>query len=168
MVLYRGARSLCVHAPFWSGRAGPRGCRAAADFAAAGAAISQRSFSVAAHSTAAQVSIPPPAASKTTDAARDPGSCQRRHREGADKEGTLAAMKALWRELADPKSRNIGPRREDHTAGRDREPKKAGCRLVSRRSDQGQAAPALAPVFNRVTPGFWGRRPPTYCVATTK
>ena len=29
------------------------------------------------------------------------------HREGADKEGTLAAMKALWRELADPKSRNI-------------------------------------------------------------
>jgi hypothetical protein len=45
--------------------------------------------------------------SKTTDAARDPGSCQRGHCEGADKEGTLAAMKALWRELADPKSRNI-------------------------------------------------------------
>ena len=43
--------------------------------------------------------------SKTT--ARDPGSRQRGHREGADEEGTLAAMKALWRELADPKSRNI-------------------------------------------------------------
>ena len=40
--------------------------------------------------------------SKTTDAARDPSSRQRGHREGADKEGTLAAMKALWRELADP------------------------------------------------------------------
>jgi hypothetical protein len=60
-------------------------------------------FSVAAHSTAAQFSIPPPAASKTTDAARDPSSRQRGHREGADKEGILAAMKALWRELADPK-----------------------------------------------------------------
>ena len=43
--LTRGARSLFAHAPFWSGRAGPRGCRAAADFAAAGAAISQRSRS---------------------------------------------------------------------------------------------------------------------------
>ena len=28
---------------------------------------------------------------------------------------------------------------------------------MSRRSDQGQAAPALASVFNRVTPGFWGQ-----------
>ena len=36
---------------------------------------------------------------------------------------------------------------------------------MSRRSDQGQAAPALASVFNRVTPGFWGQRPPTYRVA---
>src|SRR6516225_4773652 len=61
------------------------------------------SFSVAAHSTAAQFSIPPPAASKAIDAARDPSSRKRGHREGADKEGTLAAMKALWRELADPK-----------------------------------------------------------------
>ena len=43
--LTRGARSLCGHAPFWSGRAGPPGRRAAADFAAAGAAISQRSRS---------------------------------------------------------------------------------------------------------------------------
>ena len=41
--------------------------------------------------------------SKTTDAARDPCSRQRGHRAGSDKKGTLAAMKALWRELADPK-----------------------------------------------------------------
>src|SRR5215467_860269 len=59
-------------------------------------------FSVAAHSTAAQFSIPTPAANKTTDAGRDPSSGQRGHREGADKEGTLAAMNALWLELADP------------------------------------------------------------------
>ena len=52
---------------------------------------------------AAQFPIPTPAASDTTDAAREPSSRQRGHREGADKEGTLAAMKALWRELADPK-----------------------------------------------------------------
>jgi hypothetical protein len=79
-------------------------------------------FSVAPHSTAAQFSIPPPAASKTTDAARGPSSRQRGHREGADKEGTLAAMKALRRELADPNiNEHHGP---DHTAGRDREPER--------------------------------------------
>jgi hypothetical protein len=63
--------------------------------------------------------------SKTTDAARDPSSRQRGHREGADKEGTLAAMKALWRELADPKIKeHHGPVVKDHTAGRDREPER--------------------------------------------
>src|SRR5215469_18520025 len=40
---------------------------------------------------------------ETIDAARGPSNHQRGHRKGADKEGTLAAMKALWRELANPK-----------------------------------------------------------------
>ena len=104
--------------------------------------------------------------SKTTDAARDPSTRQRGHREGADKEGTLArAMKALWRELADRKIKvHHGPVVETTRLARSRAGK-AGCRPVSRRSDQGQAVPALAPIFNRVTPGFWGQRPPTYCVA---
>ena len=147
--LTRGARSLFAHAPFWSWaprvprRCGFRsgGCR---DFPTI--VLRRCAFN--------RCSILDTAASKTTDAARDPGSCQRRHREGADKEGTLAAMKALWRQLADPKSTNIAATRPHgwplSRAG------KAGCRLVSRRSDQGQAAPALAPVFNRVPPGFWG------------
>jgi hypothetical protein len=40
----------------------------------------------------------------------------------------------------------------------------AGCRLVWRRSDQGQAAPALAPVFNRVTPRLLGTAAAYNCV----
>ena len=88
-------RSEIIIRTFWSGRAGPRGCRAAADFAAA-IVLRRCAFN--------RCSILDTAAdSKTTDAARDPGSRQRGHREGADKDGTLAAMKALWRELADPK-----------------------------------------------------------------
>ena len=100
-----------------------------------------------------------------TDAARDPSSRQRGHREGADKEGTLAAMKALWRELADPKIKDHhGPVVKTHgwlgsRAG------KAGCRLVSPRKRSGPSGPGAGTCFNRVTPGFWEQRPPTYCGA---
>ena len=75
-------------------------------------------------------------------------------------------MKALWRELADPTIKeHHGPVvKTTHGWPRSRAGK-ADYRLVSRRSDQGHAAPALALVFTRVTPGFWGQRPLTYCVA---
>ena len=112
-------------------------------------------FSVAAHSTAAQFSIPPPAASKTTDAARDPGSRQRGHREGADKDGTLAAMKALWRELADPKIKDRqGPVVKTHgwlgsRAG------KAGCRLVVAPKRSGPSGPGAGTCFQPgLSPAF--------------
>jgi hypothetical protein len=107
--------------------------------------------------------VPPFSKQPTTQ--ERPKQPPRGHREGADKEGALAAMKALWRELADPKIKeHHGPSQRPHGWPRSKAAK-AGCRLVSRRSDQGQTAPALAPVFNQGTPGFWGQRPPTYCVA---
>jgi len=107
-----GARSLCAHRHSGADELGP-----------AGAAISQRSRLRRCAFNRCSI-LDTAADSKTTDAAKDPSSRQRGHREGADKEGTLAAMKALWRELADPKSRNITARRKDHTAGRDREPER--------------------------------------------
>jgi hypothetical protein len=72
--------------------------------------------------------------SKTTDAARDPSSRQRGHRERADKEGILAAMKALWRELADPTIKeHHGPVvKTTHGWPRSRAGK-AGCRQGGRR-----------------------------------
>ena len=126
------------------------GCR---DFAAAGAAISQRSRSPS-------LRIQPLLNSRHRRRQQDnrrrkrPKQPPARTSRGRDKEGTLAAMKALWRELADPKIKeHHGPVVKTTRLARSRAGK-AGCRLVSRRSDQGQAAPALAPVLNRVTPGF--------------
>jgi len=79
------------------------------------------------------------------------------------RKGTLAAMKALWRELADPKIKEHHGPVVKTTRLAAIESRKV--RLSSSVADQGHAAPALALVFTRVTPGFWGQRPLTYCVA---
>jgi hypothetical protein len=74
---------------------GHRGCCAAADFAAAGAVISQRRvprfpndpvLRRCALNRWVNSRYRRPPRSKTTDTARDPSSRQRGHREGADKE----------------------------------------------------------------------------------
>ena len=44
-----------------------------------------------------------PPFSKQPSPQERPKQPQRGHRQGADNKGTLAAMKALWRELVDPK-----------------------------------------------------------------
>ena len=72
-------------------------------------------------------------------------------------------MKALWRELADPKIKEHHGPVVKTTRLAAIESRKV--RLSSSVADQGHAAPALALVFTRVTPGFWGQRPLTYCVA---
>jgi hypothetical protein len=68
-------------------------------------------------------------------------------------------MKALWRELADPKIK------EHHG------PVLKTTRLAEIESRKGRLPssvakrPGTGTCFNRVTRGFWGQRPPTYCVA---
>ena len=94
------------------------------------------------------------AASKTTDAARDPGSCQRRHREGADKEGTLAAMTALWRELADPKIKEHHGPVVKTTRLAAIESRKGRLSSSAARKRSGPSGPGADTCFNRVTPGF--------------
>ena len=159
-----GARSLFAHAPFWSGRAGPHGCITAADFTAAGAAIPNDPVLRRGAFNRCS-SLDTAADSKTTDAARDPGSRQRGHREGADKEGTLAAIKAPWRELADPRIK------EHHG------PVVKTTRLAAIESRKGRLSSSVAPkrsgpsgprrwhLFQPGYPGFWGQRSPTYCIA---
>jgi hypothetical protein len=74
-------------------------------------------------------------------------------------------MKALWRELADPKIKehHVPVVKTTRLAAIESRKGRLSSSVAPKRS--GPSGPGLAPVFNRVYPQLLGQHPPTYCVA---